>query len=280
MPNAIRQLLNRGYWEETDGGNAEGSAGGSPDDDTADSGNEPSSVEPTEKPAEPQKPSDSEAKLLKEVMSKKAKIKELESSLNDLQSNLKQFEGIDPEQVKSLLKEKEDAEKQKLEAKGEWETLKKRMAEEHKADKQKLSQQLEELSNALNQKTSLIEKLTLGHEFDNSKYIREELVLTPRKAKAIYGDYFSIDESGNIVGYDAPSNKEGRSMLVDASGDPLPFEQAVQRLIEADPDKDELLRSKRRPGAGSTTATNKGVKQEQRQLSAREKIELGLKSLK
>ena len=274
MPLAIKQLLQRGYWEETDGGNAEGSSGGSPDA-SPDNPNDGVDDSTPAKP-EPTKPSESEAKLLKEVMSKKAKIKELESNLNSLQSSLKQFEGIDPEQIKSLLSEKEQAEQQKLEAKGEWEALKKRMADEHKSEKQKLLEQFESLNGSLNQKTALIEKLTLGHEFDNSKFIRDELVLTPRKAKAVYGDHFSIDENGSIVAYDGPVTKSDRSMLVDSSGDPLPFEEAIKRLIDADPDKDELIRSKRRPGAGSNTETSKGTPPVTRKLSAREKIELGL----
>lgn len=277
--------LQRGYWQaEGEGGSAGGSPGVNSDDPKdegsegdADNGDTSDNGSDRDNPKD-KKPTDQEAKLLKEVMAKKSRVKELESTLNDTQERLKQFEGIDPDQVRALMKEREEAEKSKLEEKGEWEALKKRMAEEHQSAQDKLQNELAEAQKALQQKSALIEELTLGHEFDNSEFIRSELYLTPRKTRAVYGSHFEVDENGRVVGYDKPANAGNRTALVDASGEPLPFDEAVKRLVESDPDKDSLLRDKRRAGAASKTDATRGVGSG-RKLSSREKIERGLKQI-
>lgn len=198
--------------------------------------------------------SDSEAKLLKDVMAKKTALKEANDKLKTLDDKLKTFDGIDPEQVRALLKTQKDAEDDKLVAQGNWDALKSQMATAHSAEMTGVNAKVLELQSKLDAKDGVISELTIGTSFTGSEFIREELLLTPSKARAAYGANFGY-EDGVIVGYDKPAGKEGRVVLVDASGDPLSFENALRKLVDLDGDRDELLKSKVKQGSQSKTTT-------------------------
>jgi hypothetical protein len=57
------------------------------------------------------------------------------------------------------------------------------------------------------------------------------------------------------VVYDKPAGAKDRAPLVDAKGDPLPFDAAIAKLVDADEDRDSMKKSKMKPGSGSTTTT-------------------------
>lgn len=219
--------------------------------------------------------SDSEAKLLKENMAKKEQLKKAQDELDALK---KQFEGIDPEAVRKLLSEQKDAETKALEAKGDYERLKQRMAEEHSKEIKSLRDQLEALQGEKSKLSGTINDLTVGTQFGQSQFISEELTLTPAKARVIYGPYFDV-EDGKIVGYDKPKGAAGRTALVDQYGTPVGFDAALRKIVEADPEKDHLIKSKMKAGAGSdskkaTTEPNKGQSGD-----SVSRISAGLKSL-
>lgn len=205
------------------------------------------------KPADP-KPgvTDGEAKLLRELMDKKGALKETNSELAQVKEKLAQFDGVNLEEVKALLKAREDAETTKLEQKGEWDRLKANMVDQHGVEKTALQVKIDELQGELNGKDDSINKLTIGSAFDGSAFITDELTLTPNKAQIIYGGHFDF-EDGKIVGYDKPKGSANRTMLIDASGESLAFDQAMTKIIGADVDKDRLVRAKIRPGANSGT---------------------------
>lgn len=192
------------------------------------------------------------AKLLREVMDRKAKQKEAEAEKIRLEAELKKFEGVDLEKVKALIEAESTREKQELEAKGEFDRLKKMMADERAAEKKAFEDQIAALRNENKSKDNTIDGLTIGANFSTSNFIREDLVLTPGKARQIYGAHFELKD-GEVVAYDKPAGETGRTMLVDASGNALHFEDAMKKIIDADPDKENLLRAKMLPGGGSKT---------------------------
>lgn len=231
------------------------------------------------------KTSDAEAKLLKEVMEKKEALKKRETELQAANERLKAFEGIDPTKVKELIsaQEKAEAERKKAEEealakRGEWDALKKQMNDAHSAE---LAKKEEALTAALNSSQTLqqqIEALTVGNAFGHSKFITEELALTPSKARVVYGSHFEFKD-GQVIAFDKPAGTKGRTMLVDGKGEPLDFEAAIAKIVEADPDKDSLKKSKLKPGANSNTNANRGnITENQPELSGREKIKAGLNS--
>lgn len=229
-----------------------------------------------EKAGKKDSPTDEEARLLKENMQKKEQLKKKDEELAALK---KQFEGIDPEAVRKLLADQKSAEEQALEKKGDYERLKARMAEEHGKEVTSLKAQLEALQGEKSKLASTINDLTVGTQFSQSQFISGELTLTPAKARVIYGDYFEV-EDGKVVGYDKPRGAAGRTALVDQYGAAVAFDAALRKIVEADPEKDHLLKSKVKPGAGSDSKKTSGDVQKETSGDSMSKIAAGLKGLK
>lgn len=222
-------------------------------------------------------PTDEEARLLKENMSKKEQLRKTQDELANLR---KQFEGIDPEAVRKLLAEQKSAEEQALEKKGDYERLKARMAEEHGKEVTSLKSQIEALQGELGKTKGTINELSIGTQFGQSTFIADELTLTPAKARVIYGDHFDL-EDGKVVGYDKPRGAAGRTALVDQYGSAVPFDAALRKIVEADPEKDHLLKSKVKAGAGSDSKKpNSDPAKSEQATDSVSKIASGLKGLK
>ncbi|WP_141690331.1 MULTISPECIES: DUF6651 domain-containing protein [unclassified Ensifer] len=191
------------------------------------------------------KTGDGDKTLLREVMEKKNRIK-------DLESDLKRFEGIDPDAVRALLEEKRAAELKAEEEKGNFARVKEMMVIEQDKALKSLNDQIADLQAQLGQKDSTINELTVGRSFSESKFIGEDLVLTRGKARALYSSHFEVVD-GRIVGYDKPVGAKDRTEIVGADGKPVSFEDAIKRIVDADPDKESLYRDKSKPGAGSSS---------------------------
>lgn len=183
------------------------------------------------------------ADLLKEVMSKKEKLKE--------------YEGIDAAEAKRLLSEKKEAEEaaraaeqEKLAKENNWEALKKQMVEENSKVVQELNDKIASLEQELENNKKERETLFMNNKFEESKYIRENLVLSPSKTKVLYGSYFEV-ENGELVAYNSPKGSSDRVRLVDGNGNNLDFDKAIEKIVGQDPDKDMLLKSKAHIGSAS-----------------------------
>lgn len=228
-----------------------------------------------------EKLSDTEAKLLREVMQNKQGRKEAEAQVAELKAQLKKFEGIDLEEVTTLLQERREAADRKLVEQGNWDALKAQMAEQHAAQLEALQTQLEALQTEKTTLISRIEEMSIGSAFSNSAYIQNELVLTPSKTRVVFGQHFEV-EDGKVVAYDKPRGAAGRVQLVDSRGEPLGFDEALRRLVEADPERDELVRARAKPGAGSGSekqGAGKQAGQKQEHLHGVQRINRGLGKL-
>jgi hypothetical protein len=201
------------------------------------------------------KTSDEEARLLKEVMDKKDKLKNAQASLDAANARLKEFDGLDPKELRQLVQEKKDAENAKLEAKGEWDRLKQQMNDQHAAELATRDSAVAAAQGEVAELRNQIAELTVGNAFGQSKFIADELTLSVAKARRIYGAHFEFKD-GQVVAYDKPAGAKERTVLVDSKGEPLVFDVALAKLVDADPDKDTLIKSKLRAGAGSHTNPN------------------------
>ena len=199
------------------------------------------------------KVTDREAELLKESMARKAALKDANDRIKEMEGKLNQWDGLDIEQVKGLIQAQADEETRKLEAKGEFDTIKKQMNEAHQAEMKTLQETIDALKGDLNSRDGQIDKLSIGNSFGQSQFIAEKLTLPSSKARALYGAHFERNDDGTVVGYDKPKGAKGRALLVDGSGDPLSFDLALTKIVNADPDKDSLYKSAVKPGAGSNT---------------------------
>lgn len=200
--------------------------------------------------ADKSKLSDNEAQLLKDVMKQKEARKAAETLAAEQAAKLKEFDGIDPVAIRKLLEEQKAAETADLEKKGQWEALKTNMAKAHQDETAKLNAKIEELTGALTGKAKVIDDLTIGTKFSSSTFIKEDLTMTPNKARTVYGQHFELVD-GVLTGYDKPAGVANRAAIVDSSGNALDFDAALRKIVEADPEKDDLLRSKAKNGSNS-----------------------------
>lgn len=208
------------------------------------------SGEKAEGKSEADKPTDREAQLLKEVMAKKQLAK-------DLEAKLKAFGDVTPEKIQSLLTAEQERqaqeverEKQDMEKRGEWDRLKETIVGEHQKVLSEKDSQISELLEKQSALSKQIEDMTVGSDFSNSQFITNELLLTPSKARVVYGSHFEVKD-GQVVAYDKPAGAKDRTMLVDGRGEALNFDAAIKKLVDADPERDSLIRAKAKPGVGS-----------------------------
>ncbi|EDX4025295.1 hypothetical protein B9770_004680, partial [Salmonella enterica subsp. enterica serovar Saintpaul] len=163
---------------------------------------------PEELLAELRKSKKAGADLLKENM----KRKEKERSLSD---QLAQYGDIDPARARQLLDAEQaaenarrEAEQAELERRGEFDAVKKQMIEAHQhelAQRDERFSALESENAAL--KAQLVE-MTVGASFSGSTFLREKVLMTPAKARVIYGSHFEVGEDGSVVGYDKPAGQK------------------------------------------------------------------------
>ena len=222
-------------------------------------------------------PSDEEARLLKENMARKEQLRRTQDELASLR---KSVEGLDLDEVRKLVADRKTAEEKALEAKGDYDRLKQRMAEEHGKEVTALKSQIDALQGELGKTKGTINDLTVGTQFSQSQFINGELTLTPAKARMIYGDYFEVKEDGKIVGYDKPRGSASRTELVDQYGNAVAFDVALRKIVEADPEKDHLMKSKVKAGAGSDSKKASSEVTKEVSGDSMSKIAAGLKGLK
>lgn len=281
MPMYLRKLMARGgYMSPADdeggagGGGAPGDQSGAGDDDKAPENKGGTGDDANKGDVKP-KPTDEEAKLLKELMSKKTALKDAQAQLDAakaLAAQLEELGGLDS--LKELVKTKKDAEQKKLEDKGEWDRLRAQMAEEHTKEIQSVKDAAEAANGENAKLRNTIAELTVGAAFATSPFIKDDLTMPVSKVRALYGSHFEFHD-GQIVSYDKPAGASERTMLVDGKGDPLAFEDSIKKIIDSDVDRDQMIKSKTKPGAGSVT-TGKGAPPKTEVKTGVDKISAGL----
>ena len=191
-------------------------------------------------------------------------LKEKERTLAD---QLAQYGDIDPARARQLLEAEQaaenarrEAEQAELERRGEFDAVKKQMIEAHQAE---LAQRDERYAALESENASLKSQLV------------EMTVMTPAKARVIYGSHFEVGEDGSVVGYDKPAGHKERAVLVDGEGKPLPFESAIERIVRADPEADALMRSEAKQGVGSHSKSTYTISQPKNK-STMDKLASGL----
>jgi hypothetical protein len=272
--NPVQALIHRGYWAPADDGTGSGGGGGSGSGEGGEGGDGASEGTGDEGGAgegggqgdggdTKPKPTDSEAKLLKEVMERKTALKEANKALAEANKKLAAYDGVNPEEI---------------EAKGQWDALKTQMAEQHKKDIGAKDAAIAERDTALSAANAKIAELTVGNAFGASSYIAKEMDLPVSKVRQLFGPHFEFDGT-KVVGYTKPAGSKDRVALVGSDGEPLSFEDALKKLVESDPDKDRLLKSTLAAGAGSgTERTAGGPAAVAQELTGRDRIAAALKA--
>ena len=228
------------------------------------------------------KPTDEEARLLKDVMRNKLAAKDAQTALEAANARLKDFDGIDPAKVRALLAAEATKEITDAEKRGEYDRIIKQVREDHAStvatkDAENLAFK-EQLAAAQRQ----VDDLVVGSKFAASRFVSEETVLSGDKARRLYGDHFET-ENGVSVAYDKPRGSSDRTPLIDAStGEKLSFDAALEKIIRADPDFERIGKSKLKPGAGSTGSNTDKANTDTKKpvLSGRDLIAANLSKLR
>lgn len=204
-------------------------------------------------------PSDAEAKLLKEVMERKASEKALKEQLAALTGTLGDLKAED---IAKLVQEKKDRERADLEKRGEYDRILEQVKGEHAKVVQSLQAEIEALKGETSKRADELVELTVGRSFSESQFIRERSVLPASIARREFGAYVDLVDGKPVV-HDKPRGAAERTPLVGADGKPKSFEEGIAQLYETHPDSKSLLKALGNPGAGSHTTTD--VKGGQRQ---------------
>jgi hypothetical protein len=200
------------------------------------------------------------------------------------EATAQKFKGIDPEKAAQDAKDvaaskaaAAAAELAKAEVEGNWERMREIMNTERDQREAVISAERDAaLAEAATVKSDLA-KSRLATAFASSKFLSTETILSGVSAERLFGDYVDADETG-LVFYNSARGSSARTKLVDAKGEPLDFESAMRKVIEANVDKDVFLRAKTIPGSGSKPG-DVSVKSEP-VTDTHSKIMAGLKELK
>jgi hypothetical protein len=210
--------------------------------------------------------------------------------LEAARARLAEFEGIDAAAARENAKKVADAEKAAKEASAAAKKAEKERAaaendvaklreiqnEEHAAEVARIRAEKESSDKAVTDLQTQLNNIRLENAFNASKFIGEETILTGGKAQRLFSDYVDVVD-GQVVVYDAPRGDAKRAKVMDNKGNALPFNDAIAKVINADPDKDSLLKSKTKPGAGSKTTDGKPTEQGK---TRHEKLTSGLAALR
>lgn len=118
---------------------------------------------------------------------------------------LTQFEGVDPEKYQELLQQQADAEKSKLEAKGDWDKLREQLVDTHNKELQTKDQSFQTLQ---------AENAKLKDEI-NSIILKHEIGIHATVAKAINPELVEMVVLGKVK-VDVDDNGERKIKVLDA----------------------------------------------------------------
>lgn len=173
------------------------------------------------------------------------------------EAKLKVFEGIeDPEAAKHALETIKNIDEGKLLQAGKVEEIKaaaRKTAEEQVAAANKKA--AEDLAAATKERDTLQEQLyseKIGGSFNRSRFINERVALPPDIVQKSFGSNFKV-EDGKVVAY---FNEGSKIYSRKTAGELADFDEALEQLIDAYPNKDYILKGKgggtgARPGAGN-----------------------------
>ncbi|MEG0062973.1 MAG: hypothetical protein RR740_00070 [Pseudomonas sp.] len=202
------------------------------------------------------KPSDAEAKLLKEVMALKEKQRIADAELKAFKDAAGESK---PEDLKALIEAKKEADRLALEKRGEYDRILEQVKTEHAKEITTLKDQLAAQELLLSQKDDNLVELTVGRAFSDSAFIREKSVLPASIARTQFGVYVDIVDGAAVV-YDKPRGSAERTPLVGADGKAKSFEDGIAALYAAHPEHAALIKAQGKPGAGSQNADLGGKK--------------------
>lgn len=170
---------------------------------------------------------------------------------DDARAKLAKYDGVDPDEYRTLKTEAEKAEEERAKKAGEFETLKKQLTDKHQTELSDRDSKITTLSEKF-QKTVVraefgsVPQLFGGH--GDSK-----TVLDVDMAIAYLGRYVQVeDDEKDPRGYRIVVKNTSGETIVDGKGNPAPFAEALSELIQSLPNRERILRGSGKTGSGAT----------------------------
>lgn len=197
-----------------------------------------------------------------------------------LKEDLKVFKDIDPAAAKEALETMANLKsKELLDANG-IKVLKADMITGFENEKSEIKKgydsKLDDLGRKIIEKDSVIKNLIITTKFSNSPHFSgkdKKTIYCPEDAVKIFGERFKVDEKSlNVLGVD----RNGETMMSQKNhGEVADFEEAISRVIDEHPRKEEIISSYK---GGIPARGNLGPGEKKDYGSTAEKIAAGLKS--
>lgn len=180
------------------------------------------------------------------ISSLNAEAKQHREAKEAAEGKLKAFEGIDdPKAAKAALETVKNLDDKKLIDAGEVEKVKAEMRKTFDTQLVEAKSQSEKLQSQLHAEL-------IGGSFARSKYAAEHLNLPSDVVQAFFGKHFSISDEGKIIAKYA----DGNEIFSRARpGERADFEEALEALVGAYPNKDAILKPSGTSGSGIGAGT-------------------------
>ena len=194
------------------------------------------------------------SRLSGEAMGHRKRFEAAESRAVAAEEKLKTFEGIeDPETARKALEFQRNVKDGEFIAAGKAEEMKSGLTrtfeEKYAAQTKAGTAKIQELETKLRDVAGRYDQEVVGNAFANSKFIRDRTAVPLKMIQATFGVQFK-NENGVIVGRHA-----GGELIVGTDGNPAKFDDAFERIVEAFPDKDMILKGNNQQGSGARAAT-------------------------
>lgn len=178
----------------------------------------------------------------------KKKLRDLEGSA---------LSGDQLEEYAKLKADSEKAEETRKKRAGEYDSLTKTMAEKHAKEKADLETRLGAIAERFKTKVVTAEFGSAADYFNNKTILDIPLAMD---ALSKFVKVEDVEDDPDGLGYRVVVKhpKGGHTILGD-DGNPAPFAQAIDEVIQALPNKDRILRGGGKTGSGSSGGTNRSV---------------------
>lgn len=181
-------------------------------------------------------------------------IRKVSRERDDYRKRVKDLDGFDPEEYRTLKQQAEQAEEERKRKAGEFDAWRSDIVKKHEAEKATEREQREAAEKKYRQKLISLEFQSASTLFGATG----RTVLTPAIAEAYFGRYVDVvsDESGaeRVVVKD----RDGHVVLSPKTGKPADFSEALAEIIDTLPDKNDILRGSGKAGSGSSGGATHG----------------------
>lgn len=177
-------------------------------------------------------------------------IRKVSRERDDYRKRVKDLDGFDPEEYRTLKQQAEKAEEERAKKAGEFEKLQQQLVQKHQTELVAEKQAREAAETRLRQTIigrAFADALDLFGPNGKTKYI-------PSEAEAIFGKQVRVQDDGVLVVLDS----DGDVILDGKTGKPAAFAAAMDEYINSLPDKQFRLRGSGKTGSGSSGGATHG----------------------